>query len=172
MDDARMEDGAGVAHKGADDNNNPFANLALGVEDDGPPLLPIVPVQLNGIIRNPLVQINEWPDPGSDGELEDPEEYEGPDDSADQDPDYVECHVEPGQLGLDPLDEPAMADAQLRELLVADLGDLADELWLELYGELFTQKDERILQFMATHLRTHFSCQTYSAKSTATHEHS
>ncbi|KAG9083054.1 hypothetical protein FS749_006339 [Ceratobasidium sp. UAMH 11750] len=130
MDDIDMEDGGDAVHDG-EDNADPFANLALDHDHD-PPAPPPGPMQANEILRNPPVHINDWPEPGSEGELEDYEEYEGPDNDPNEDPPYVERHVEPGQLGLNLLDEPGMADAQLRELMEADLGDLADEVWLEL----------------------------------------
>jgi hypothetical protein len=51
-----------------------------------------------------------------------------PIDGPDHDPEYIERAQPPG---LNPIDEPDLTDDEIRRLLEADLGDLADEEWAD-----------------------------------------
>ncbi|QRV90395.1 Transposase family Tnp2 protein [Ceratobasidium sp. AG-Ba] len=77
-----------------------------------------------------------------------------------EDPPFVEepAHERPE---LDPAREHLMGDNEVRALLGAQLGDLADEELLELYRGILTERDKRTFLFLSTRLRTHFSRQTY-----------
>lgn len=73
--------------------------------------------------------IKDWPDP-DDSSLGSASDYEdGPIVNGEQDPAYIERDV---PLGLDPNDEPALDDEDLLALLEAELGDLADEEWIDM----------------------------------------
>jgi hypothetical protein len=131
-----------------------------------------------GLLRNPPVWIDDWPEPdddyaGSDDDTLDNESIH----SGERDPEYIERDR---MLGLDPEDEPELGDEDLRALLEAQLGDLADEEWIDmcksflpavimqtlkviiLDDRFISDKDHTTLQFLATRLRTHFSRQTYN----------
>ncbi|KAG9074888.1 hypothetical protein FRC06_010402 [Ceratobasidium sp. 370] len=54
-----------------------------------------------------------------------------------------------------------MDDNNLQAFLEAQLGDLADEEWIDMYDRNLSDKDRTVLQLLATRLRTHFSRQTY-----------
>jgi hypothetical protein len=76
------------------------------------------------------VGIEDWPDPdddsaGSDGDVPDNESIH----SGERDPEYVERDR---MLGLEPEDEPELGDDELRALLEAQLGDLADDEWIDM----------------------------------------
>jgi hypothetical protein len=87
--------------------------------------------RVHGLRQNPpVLRIRDWPDldldldldPGSDSEEE-------PINGPDRDPEYVERN-EP--FGFNPVDEPQFADQEVRRLLELNLGDEADELWLDM----------------------------------------
>ncbi|KAG9084897.1 hypothetical protein FRC07_013512, partial [Ceratobasidium sp. 392] len=172
MDNAEMEDWGDAAPNGPEEFVDPFAGLALDAGHDAghdagddagpdaghddPPPAPDQVEPFGDVIRNPPVRIDDWPEPGSEDEeeLEDFEDFgdEGPGDDAEQDPAYVEHDVDPNQIGPNFLDELDMPDAQLREMMREDLGDLADEEIDELYGTHVTPKDKMMLRFLATRL--------------------
>lgn len=83
----------------------------------------------HGLRRNPPVTIEDWPDPEDDSATSGDEVADEPVDGPDRDPEYIERN-EP--LGLNPEDEPAINDDDLRALLEAELGDLADEEWIDM----------------------------------------
>ncbi|QRW12243.1 Transposase family Tnp2 protein [Ceratobasidium sp. AG-Ba] len=107
------------------------------------------------------VEINDWPDPGSDDAASDGSNGESIDD-LDGDPEFQEQLIDPVNLGLDPLYEPNLNDEQAHDLMQEHLGDLADEEWLNLYNSTLSAADKVTLRFLATRLRTHFSRQTYN----------
>jgi hypothetical protein len=76
------------------------------------------------------VWIEEWPNPSDDSANSDDDV---PDNqsirSGERDPEYVERDR---MLGLDPEDEPELGDDDLRALLEAQLGDLADDEWIDM----------------------------------------
>ncbi|KAF8601263.1 hypothetical protein BDV93DRAFT_510182 [Ceratobasidium sp. AG-I] len=103
------------------------ADMSL-VEDDNE--LPAPPPQLppaHGLRQNPPVTIEDWPDPDDSSANSDNDG--GPVDNGEQDPPYIERDV---PLRLDPNDEPALDDNDLLALLEAELGDLADEEWIDM----------------------------------------
>ncbi|KAG8748747.1 hypothetical protein FRC12_013807 [Ceratobasidium sp. 428] len=110
--------------------------------------------------RNPPVEIRDWPDYDKD-DAEAASEDEEPVDGPDQDPAFKELPVQPPDAHLNPLYEPDMADEQVRAIMRLELGDLADDEWLNLYDEALTPHDENTFRFLSTRLRTHFSRQTY-----------
>lgn len=72
--------------------------------------------------------IDDWPDPDDDfASSVDGDDNESV--GSNRDPEYVERDV---PLGLNPEDEPALNEEQLRALLEAELGDLADEEWIDM----------------------------------------
>jgi hypothetical protein len=84
----------------------------------------------HGLRLNPPVRIRHWPDPDPDLDFNPaPEDEDEPINGPDRDPEYAE-RDEP--LGFDPVDEPQFADQEVRRLLELNLGDLADELWLDM----------------------------------------
>ncbi|KAG8684518.1 hypothetical protein FRC08_013646 [Ceratobasidium sp. 394] len=116
-----------------------------------------------GLRRNPPVTIEDWPDveanPGLLGdEDEDEDELEGdePIDGPDRDPPYVEHNIPPG---LDPIDEPRLADDDIREILQRHLGDLAAQQWAD--DRILSKRDRNTLRMLAARLRTHFSRDTW-----------
>lgn len=94
--------------------------------------------------RNPPVQIQDWT---SDDEAEEADRVEGGGEdgsvasdidnasvgSAERDPPFVE-RLDP--LGLDPNDEPAMNEDKLWNILHQNLGDLADDEWIDMCKSL------------------------------------
>ncbi|KAG9093159.1 hypothetical protein FS749_014971, partial [Ceratobasidium sp. UAMH 11750] len=126
------------------------------LEDDSP----APPRQLppgRGLRRNPPVTIEEWPDPDASSVGSAFSDDESIDD-ADRDPPFVE-RDEP--LGFHPDDEPGIDDEIVREFFNLNLGDLAEDEWIDLYDRFISDKDHESLKFLATRLRTHFSRQTY-----------
>ncbi|KAG9074274.1 hypothetical protein FS749_014183 [Ceratobasidium sp. UAMH 11750] len=120
-----------------------------------------------GLRRNLPVTIEDWPDPkanpgplGDDDEDrdEDGDELEGdePIDGPDRDPPYVEHNIPPG---LDPIDEPRLADDDIREILQRHLGDLAAQQWAD--DRILSKRDRNTLRMLAARLRTHFSRDTW-----------
>ncbi|KAG8760112.1 hypothetical protein FRC12_009619 [Ceratobasidium sp. 428] len=114
LDDPAAEMGLDNAEPAPDDA--PWAAAPHGVIGDYAPI--------RGIIQNPPLIINNWDDPpeesdGSDNEDENEGEGKG-------DPEYIEHDL---PLELNPLDEPRLADEEIRRILVHELGDLADEEW-------------------------------------------
>lgn len=86
--------------------------------------------RVQGLRRNPPVTIEDWPDADDDSVASDDNDDGAlPIDGEDQDLEYVERDA---PLGLDALDEPALDDEALRAILDAELGDLADEEWVEM----------------------------------------
>ncbi|KAG9086483.1 hypothetical protein FRC07_013076, partial [Ceratobasidium sp. 392] len=93
--------------------------------------------------QNPPVQIHEWPNPdhdsdcGSEGSSVDEVPGEGPD----RDPPFEEFPGEPGDANLNILHEPDMMDEQVHAVMRLELGDLAEEEWLNLYDETLSNHD-------------------------------
>ncbi|KAG8729114.1 hypothetical protein FRC10_004283 [Ceratobasidium sp. 414] len=156
--DIDMENGEDT---GAEVGEDPFAGLALDRDYDAPiPLLdPAPPHQVR---RNPPVRIDNWPEPGSDHESGAEDIDKGPANGPDRDPPYEEPNPDAGRAELDPLNEYEMRDAELRAIYDRELGDLADEEWVELYDEYLQHKDTVMLRFLATCLHTRFSRQTWN----------
>jgi hypothetical protein len=96
-------------------------------------VMPSSPESAHRLRRNPAVTIEDWPDPDLSPEASDDEELAGhlnePIDGPDRDPEFIERAQSPG---LDPIDEPNLTDDEVRRLLEADLGDLADEEWSDI----------------------------------------
>jgi hypothetical protein len=89
---------------------------------DMPPPAPEFP-------RNRVI-IEDWPDPDDDFNNSDNEnDNHPPANGEDQDPPYVEPDPE---RGLDPEDEPALNEDELWAFLHAELGDLADDEWIDM----------------------------------------
>ncbi|KAF8603375.1 hypothetical protein BDV93DRAFT_523439 [Ceratobasidium sp. AG-I] len=128
------------------------ASMSLADDGNNPPALQ--PAQ--GRRRNPPVTIEDWPDPDSESEAS--EGDAAPIDDEDGDPAYIE-QDEP--LRFNPDDEPELNDADLWAILEAELGDLADDEWIDMYARDLSNRDRTVLQFLASRLRTHFSRQTY-----------
>jgi hypothetical protein len=97
--------------------------LTLFLTDVLPPAPPL---------RRNRVIIEDWRDPEDDFN-----DFDGDDeddnlphvDGEDHDPLFFE--LDPGQ-GLNPEDEPALDDNELWEFLQAELGDLADDEWIDM----------------------------------------
>ncbi|KAG9093792.1 hypothetical protein FRC06_011374, partial [Ceratobasidium sp. 370] len=170
--DVAMEDGAGNAQDFAQEDGEVLNDMNLGLEN-GPPLPPPPPppspvrppdpepIRVHEPRRNPPVTIEDWPEPGSDHESEgdfDNEPVYGPD----QDPPYVEQPAQPVEGQLNPHVELDLTDEQVRMALEVQLGDLADEEWMDMYNRVLSKKDENTLRLLATRIRTHFSRQTYN----------
>ncbi|KAG9086949.1 hypothetical protein FS749_003268, partial [Ceratobasidium sp. UAMH 11750] len=113
-----------------------------------------------GLRRNPPVRIEEWPDveanfdlgPGSD------EGEDEPIDGPDRDPEFEERDEAPAFI---PIDEPRFTHEEVRRLLHDNLGDLADEQWIDMYARVISKQDQDMLSMLATRLRTHFSRSTW-----------
>ncbi|KAG8701448.1 hypothetical protein FRC08_004071 [Ceratobasidium sp. 394] len=145
---------------GPEVDEDPFADLNLDRDDDPPiPLLDQVPP--HAVRRNPPVRIEDWPEPGSDHESEAEDFAAGPANGPDQDPPYEEPNPEAGGAALNPLNEYEVEDAELQAVYNREFGDLADEELVEFYDEFLWRKDEVMLKFLATRLRTHFLRQTW-----------
>ncbi|KAG8741783.1 hypothetical protein FRC10_002418 [Ceratobasidium sp. 414] len=113
----------------------------------------------HGLRRNLPITIVDWPDPEADPEaedelLDDDEPVVGPD----RDPEYVEHDIPPG---LDPIDEPRLADDVMRDILQRHLGDLAVQQWVDMYDHILSKQDRSTLRMLAACLRTHFSRDTW-----------
>ncbi|QRV83925.1 Transposase family Tnp2 protein [Ceratobasidium sp. AG-Ba] len=76
-------------------------------------------------------------------------------------PPFDEQLNQPAQGDFDPIHEPDMADGDVHAIMRLELGDLAEQEWIELYDKTLTAKDRNTFRFLATRLRTHFSRQTY-----------
>lgn len=77
--------------------------------------------------------IEDWPDPDDDfAESEDDEELAN---DMDGDPAFVERDP---LFGPGPMDEPAMNNEELRQSLEMELGDLADEEWIDMCEHLLS----------------------------------
>ncbi|KAG8734374.1 hypothetical protein FRC10_011754 [Ceratobasidium sp. 414] len=149
----------------------------LGAEEPAQPVIEMTPNDANvavhdagrdiplnpahGLRRNPPVMIENWPDPEPDaeplegeGELDDNEPVDGPD----RDPEYIE-HDMPA--GLNPIDEPRLADEEIRQILQRNLGDLAAQQWVDMYDCILSKRDRNMLRMLAVRLRTHFSRDTW-----------
>ncbi|KAG8728633.1 hypothetical protein FRC10_004749 [Ceratobasidium sp. 414] len=123
-DDIAMEDGAGNAQDFAREDGERPNDMDLGLENDPPPPPPPLP-----LLPHP-VTIKDWPEPGSDHESEgdfDNEPIAGPD----QDPPYVEQPA-PAEGQLDANVELNLTDEEVRAALEMQLGDLADEEWMDI----------------------------------------
>ncbi|KAB5587887.1 Transposase family Tnp2 protein [Ceratobasidium theobromae] len=120
-----------------------------------PPAPPLAPAQ--GLRRNPPVTIEEWPDIDAGATSDMSDTHEEPL-GLNRDPDFIETMVPPH---FDPRDEPLMTDNDIIQLLQEEYGDLDDKEWIDMYTRTITPRDRKILQFLATRLRTHFSRQTY-----------
>ncbi|KAG9088488.1 hypothetical protein FRC06_002007, partial [Ceratobasidium sp. 370] len=88
------------------------------------------PEPMQELRRNPPVRIQDWPemDPNFDlgpGSEDEDEPFDGPD----RDPEYAERNEVPA---FDPIDEPRFTREELRQLLYQNLGDLADEQWIDM----------------------------------------
>ncbi|QRV83012.1 Transposase family Tnp2 protein [Ceratobasidium sp. AG-Ba] len=115
---------------------------------------------LDMVVNPPVLEFNDWPDPGSehDSEIEDPP-GEAPV-GEDQDPAYNEAEAM-ARAEYDPLNEPEVRDAQLRQEFDEQFGELAEEQWVELFDEHLRRSDVPMLKLLATRIRTHFSRQTW-----------
>ncbi|QRW11276.1 hypothetical protein RhiLY_10275 [Ceratobasidium sp. AG-Ba] len=148
-----------VDHQPIDPNFGGFGVGAAGPLGHGPPER-IGPQRAHEPMFNIPVEINNWPDPGSDGDSDSSSVEQA--DNLDGDPAFEEQPFDPADLGLDPLYEPNLSDEQALALMREHLGDLADEEWVYLYNSTLSYKDKITLRFLATRLRTHFSRQTYN----------
>jgi hypothetical protein len=98
-------------------------------------LMPFASVALGEIRRNPPVMLEDWPEP--EDELDIGDEYEFLDgepidegiDGLDRDPPFVERQ---DPLRFHPDDEPELPNEALRAWMDLNLGDLADEEWIDL----------------------------------------
>ncbi|KAG8741316.1 hypothetical protein FRC10_003020, partial [Ceratobasidium sp. 414] len=122
-----------------------------------PAVLPLL-APIYRLLLNPPVAINDWAEPG---EHEEPEANE----SDDEEPiggnpalEYVEREA---PLGLDPNDEPDLADDELRNLFEENMEDLDDDEWIELYSRVLSKKDRKTLELLAIRLRAHFTRSTW-----------
>jgi hypothetical protein len=80
--------------------------------------------------RNLPVTIEDWPDPDDDFDDSDNEYINRPPTPGeDQDPPYVEPDLE---QGLNPEDEPALDENELWDFLQGQLGDLANDEWMDM----------------------------------------
>ncbi|KAG8716307.1 hypothetical protein FRC08_009614 [Ceratobasidium sp. 394] len=134
-----------------------LADIDVGFADNHVPPY-VEPEHIHELRQNPPVHIDDWPDPGSDLNSE-PSEVNDP---ADGEPEFEEEPGQPVDHGLDALYEPDMGDERVRAAMDTELGDLADEEWMDLYSETISNKDKNTMRFLATCLRTHFSRQTYN----------
>ncbi|KAG8726824.1 hypothetical protein FRC10_006692, partial [Ceratobasidium sp. 414] len=168
--DVEMSDGEGSDTSADDPDDGPGAVDDLGA-DQAPGQMP-VDIQNNidpailpllkpiyQLLRNPPVVINDWAEPGED---EAPEPGDEADDersiNGDPAPEYVEREDEPG---LDPDDEPDLADDELRGLFEMNMEDLDDDEWMDLYSRILSKKDRKTLELLAIRLRNHFSHSTW-----------
>jgi hypothetical protein len=81
-----------------------------------------------GLRWNTPVRIMDWPDLDINFDSVSNSEDE-PVDGPDHDPEYAEQDELPG---LNPIDEPQFANQEVWQLLELNLGDMADELWLNM----------------------------------------
>jgi hypothetical protein len=81
-----------------------------------------------GVRLNPPVAIDDWSDLGEDDD-DAASDGEEPVDNEEGDPAYVE---QDGLPGIEPENEPALGDEELWDFLQAELGDLADEEWIDM----------------------------------------
>ncbi|KAG8726757.1 hypothetical protein FRC10_006790, partial [Ceratobasidium sp. 414] len=111
------------------------------------------------LLRNPPVAINDW---AGHAEYEASESDDEPDNEGpiggDPAPEYVEREA---PLGLDPDDEPDLANNELRALFEENMEDMDDNEWLDLYSRILSKKDRKMLELLAIRLRTHFSRTTW-----------
>ncbi|KAG8729050.1 hypothetical protein FRC10_004331, partial [Ceratobasidium sp. 414] len=151
-------DAGDAMDEGEDEENWPLGNAGnMSVSEDGPHTTPPAPPPRHGLRHNPTAMVEEWPDPDGSSVGSDLGDAE-PIDGAERDPEFVE-RVEP--LGFHPDDEPEMDDEVVRAFLDLNLGDLAEDEWIDMYDRFISDKDHEALKFLATRLRTHFSRQTY-----------
>ncbi|KAG8727174.1 hypothetical protein FRC10_006397 [Ceratobasidium sp. 414] len=105
--------------------------VGMDLVDDGssqPDLAP-EPAPAPGLRRNPPVTIEEWPDPDAQSVASEAESDLGPINNEDGDPEYVERDV---PLRFDPDDKPLMDNEELWEHLYMELGDDADDEWIDM----------------------------------------
>ncbi|KAG9080673.1 hypothetical protein FS749_007938 [Ceratobasidium sp. UAMH 11750] len=135
--DIALEDGAGEMQAFAD--GQAFEHMDLGPDNDPLPLPPddalppLEPGHVHELRRNPPVHIQDWPDPGSDNESEGAGPADEPFNGPDQDPPYNEQAAHQARDELDHLNELNLRDDDVRAALEVQLGDLADEAWMDLY---------------------------------------
>ncbi|KAF8597430.1 hypothetical protein BDV93DRAFT_513342 [Ceratobasidium sp. AG-I] len=103
------------------------ADMSLIEDGNGPPAPPPELLPARGLRRNPPVTIEDWPDPNDSSATSDSDD--NPNGNGDQDPPYIERDM---PQRLDPDDKPALNDDVLFALLEAELGDLADEEWIDM----------------------------------------
>ncbi|KAG8735138.1 hypothetical protein FRC10_010953 [Ceratobasidium sp. 414] len=113
----------------------------------------------HGLRRNPPVTIVDWPDPEADPEAEDElSDDDKPVVGPDCGPEYIEHDIPPG---LDPIDEPRLADDTMCDILQRHLGNLAVQQWVDMYNCILSKRDQSMLRMLAARLRKHFSCDTW-----------
>ncbi|KAG8733249.1 hypothetical protein FRC10_000335 [Ceratobasidium sp. 414] len=87
------------------------------------------PAPAPGLCRNPPVMIEEWPDPDAQSVASEAESDLGPINNEDRDPEYVEQDV---PLRFDPDNEPLVDNKELWEHLYMELGNDADDEWIDM----------------------------------------
>ncbi|KAG9078254.1 hypothetical protein FRC06_008453, partial [Ceratobasidium sp. 370] len=112
----------------------------------------------HGLRRNPPVTIEDWPDPEADAKDELYDDDDKPVGGPNCDPEYVERDL---PARFDPIDEPRLADDEIREILQRHLGDLATQQWVDMYDRILSKRDRNMLGMLAARLRTHFSRDTW-----------
>ncbi|QRV77986.1 Transposase family Tnp2 protein [Ceratobasidium sp. AG-Ba] len=152
-------DNAGLAWDDGDDGLvNEGAALYAGEPED--------PEPAHGVRRNPpLLHIHDWPDQGSEHGSEDEDAHFNPPEPIDGNPD--DEHPPPGHANfeanedIDPFYEFEMGPAGIRAAMEEQLGDLAEQELVELYDARLRERDINMLKFLAIHLRTGLSRQTW-----------
>ncbi|KAG8707528.1 hypothetical protein FRC08_000441 [Ceratobasidium sp. 394] len=164
--DIASEDGAGEMQAFAD--GQAFEHMDLGPDNDPLPLPPddalppLEPGHVHELRRNPPVHIHDWPDPGSDNESEGAGPVDEPFNGPDQDPPYDEQAAHQARDELNHLNELNLRDDDVWAALEMQLGDLADEAWMDLYRRSLNKLDEATLRLISTCICTHFSRETYN----------
>ncbi|QRW11694.1 Transposase family Tnp2 protein [Ceratobasidium sp. AG-Ba] len=130
-----------------------------------PPLLEDANIadQLRRILLNPHAMLDQW------GNYVEPDASEADDHSVDEgsassngDPLFEERMDEPEPNPNDPNDEPYIDFPLLRNLLIEHLADLDDDEWEALQARELNAGDRKLLELLATRLRTHFSHSTWN----------
>ncbi|KAG8745993.1 hypothetical protein FRC11_012898 [Ceratobasidium sp. 423] len=99
----------------------------------------IICQELTTQLLNPHVTIKEWPNPDDNFA-----HSEASKDNLLPKPEFFECRDMP--LGYYPKDEVVLDDEELQRLLQAELGDLADEEWMErMYNRKLSDKEYNML---------------------------
>ncbi|QRW13660.1 Transposase family Tnp2 protein [Ceratobasidium sp. AG-Ba] len=164
-----------AAEMGAEDVMEDLGNAQLpanvGAGDVGPDIgdaedpMPLfaAPEYTHGLIDNPPIHIDNWPDPDLDPDVDGEGSSVGdePVQDDDGDPPFEELPDQADHSIMDSLFEPDMTADEVRAVMDLEYGDLAEQEWLDLYDKTLSRKDKNTFGFLAARLRTHFSRQTY-----------